>query len=296
MFAIAVARALSRLSLRSLQSIGRALGWVPYLASRRYRRRVRANLAQAGFGDPGFLRAVVESTGSGALELAFIWMRPLEEVVRQVVEVRGYDCVGHAQARGRGIVFLAPHLGCFELAALWFGARFPFTVLYRPPRLAMVEPLMLHGRLRGHLRTATTDLSGVRKLIRALRTGDAVGLLPDQVPLAGMGEWADFFARPAYTSTLAARLVESTGAALIMAFCERLPRGGGYVLHVRQLELDPREGTAAAQLNRAVEHMIRIQPSQYLWSYNRYKTPRAAGASPARDGSSAAADQSRSLP
>jgi KDO2-lipid IV(A) lauroyltransferase len=59
-----------------------------------------------------------------------------------------------------------------------------------------------------------------------------VGLLPDQVPPDGMGVWAPFYGRPAYTMTLAARLVQQTGAALLLIWAERLPAGRGWVLRV----------------------------------------------------------------
>jgi len=110
----------------------------------------------------------------------------------------------------------------------------------------------------------------VRQLIKALKRGEAVGILPDQAPGVGEGEWADFFGKPAYTMTLAGRLQQSTGAAVVMAFAERLPAGAGYQLHLRRIAADP---LGAQQLNRAVEDVIRIRPAQYFWGYNRYKKP-----------------------
>jgi len=110
----------------------------------------------------------------------------------------------------------------------------------------------------------------VRRLIQALRRGEAVGILPDQAPGVGEGEWTEFFGRPAYTMTLAGRLQQATGAAVVMAFAERLPGGAGYQLHLRRLVAD---SLTPAQLNRALEDTIRLQPAQYFWGYNRYKTP-----------------------
>jgi KDO2-lipid IV(A) lauroyltransferase len=123
----------------------------------------------------------------------------------------------------------------------------------------------------------------MRPLLRALRAGEAVGMLPDQAPSAGEGVWAPFFGRPAYTMTLPARLVQLTGARIVLAFAERLPRGAGYHLHLRALdETLPDDPTAAAaRLNRAIEDLIEMHPSQYLWGYNRYKTPPGAPPAPA---------------
>ena len=117
-------------------------------------------------------------------------------------------------------------------------------------------------------------------MIKALRAGRAVGLLPDQVPPEGQGLWAPFFGRPAYTMTLAARLIQQTGATPLLVWGERLPRGQGYVLHFRALA-EPLAGElapAVAQINREMERLIREAPGQYLWGYGRYKTPREQAA------------------
>jgi KDO2-lipid IV(A) lauroyltransferase len=122
-------------------------------------------------------------------------------------------------------------------------------------------------------------LSGVRQMLRALRRGETVGLLPDQVPPEGMGVWVPFFGQPAYTMTLAARLVQQTGAAVAVLVTERLPRGAGYVVRAMPLAQPlPSSGDEAAALaiNQSMEAVIRLKPSQYLWGYHRYKAPRSA--------------------
>lgn len=129
---------------------------------------------------------------------------------------------------------------------------------------------MVRGRRRGRTELATTDLAGVRKLLRALRDGEAVGMLPDQVPRFGDGVWVPFFGHPAFTMTLSGRLRRVTGAAAFMSFAERLPRGRGYRLHIEPLDDAVQD---EAELNRRVECMIRMRPEQYLWGYDRYKVP-----------------------
>ena len=137
---------------------------------------------------------------------------------------------------------------------------------------------MRAGRARGQVSLAPANLKGVRLLYKALHRGDAIGILPDQAPGVGEGEWADFFGRPAYTMTLVTRLQESSGAEVIMAFAERLAQGRGYRLHFKAVGADPLD---TAALNRAVEAIVRSCPQQYLWGYNRYKAP-AGAKEPAR--------------
>jgi KDO2-lipid IV(A) lauroyltransferase len=206
----------------------------------------------------------------------------------------GAGLVDEWLARGRGLVLLTPHMGSFEVSAQAyaqaFGARQPMTVLYRPARQAWLRELEETARARPALATAPASLAGVRQMMRALRRGETLGLLPDQVPPQGQGVWAPFFGRDAYTMTLAARLVRQTGAEVGVLWTERLPRGAGFVVHAMRLPepLPPRadgsvddEAAAradAAAINRSMEAVIRCKPSQYLWGYHRYKKPRGGAA------------------
>jgi KDO2-lipid IV(A) lauroyltransferase len=139
-----------------------------------------------------------------------------------------------------------------------------------------LEPLMHEGRSRGSVRLVPADYSGVRAMFLALKRGEAVGFLPDQVPSKGEGEWAEFFGRPAYTMTLAARLAERPGVACFLAYARRLPAGRGYAIAVRALPEKLEGETPTRRLNRALETLVRECPGQYLWSYNRYKAPKDA--------------------
>lgn len=277
-------RMLGRLPLAVLHPLGALLGWLVYLLSPTYRRHLSDNLAQAGL--PASLRlAVAAGTGRQMLELARIWMRPLDEANALVREVVGWEHVEAARAAGKGIVFLTPHLGCFEITAQYLSSLGDITVLYRPPKSALVQQLIQMGRRRQHLHLAPADLSGVRSLIKALKKGDMVGLLPDQAPKNGEGAWLKFFGRYAYTMTLAARLTE-TGAVALMTWGERLPGGRGYRIHFAPPS-EPFAGNTierAQQINHQVERLVLACPTQYLWGYNRYKRPAGADRPPVDEG------------
>jgi len=279
---LTVARLLAALPLSVLHRFGAFLGRLVYRFSARYRRLVWSNLRAAGYMESALLQQAIDEAGKGLLELPAIWLRPHETVAALVVRVSGWDLVEAALARGRGIIFLTPHLGCFEITAQYYGLRAPeaapLTALYRPPKKKVLEPLMLAGRERRGLRLASAELKGVRLLLRALKKGEAIGILPDQAPGEGEGEWAEFFGRPAYTMTLAGRLAEATGARTLLAYAERLPRGAGYHLHLEPMP-EPLAGESPARtLNRALEGLIRQCPAQYGWGYNRYKVPSGASA------------------
>ncbi len=276
-------RWLSTRSLRSLHALGAVLGWIAYALSPSYRSRLRANAALAGVG-AGERRAAVADAGRLVMELPRLWLRPREQAIADPVRWDGAALIEELLARGRGLVLLTPHMGSFEVSgqayAERFGAQQPITVLYRPARKAWLRSLEETARARPRLATAPADFAGVRLMLRALKRGETVGLLPDQVPPESMGVWVPFFGRPAYTMTLAARLVQQTGAAVAVLWTERLPRGAGYVVHASNLPVAlPQAGddeAAALAVNRSMEAVIRLKPSQYLWGYHRYKSPRQA--------------------
>ncbi len=268
----------ARMPLGALHFFGAGLGWIVYALSPTYRRRCLENLRISGLTEVNTARhtlhAAVAETGKGIVELCKIWFGD-ETELRGLVICDDWTVVEDAQRAGKGIIFLTPHIGCFEVSA-WYGAqRMPLTVLYRPPKRIHLEPLMAEGRRRGQMRLAPATLAGVRQLYKALRQGEAIGVLPDQAPGKGEGVWADFFGRPAYTMTLVSRLKATSGAAVVMAFAERLPRGKGFRLHLMPVRTDPLDPAA---LNRAIEEVVRQCPAQYLWGYNRYKVPAGAPA------------------
>ncbi|EXI82938.1 MAG: Lipid A biosynthesis lauroyl acyltransferase [Candidatus Accumulibacter appositus] len=276
---ITLFRLLSRLPLAWLHVLGAILGWLTWLLSPTYRQHMRENMLLAlGPAEAGRVRsAAIAEAGKGMLELPKVWLRPLAETASRVVEVSGWELVEAASRRGRGILYLTPHLGCFEVTAQYLSTHAPITVLYRPPKQAWLQTMIEAGRARAQLHLAAADLSGVRGLLKALKRGEAVGMLPDQAPRAGEGRWLDYFGRPAYTMTLAARLVE-TGASVIMVWAERLPAGVGYHFHL-QAPSAPISGSLeerALQINQQIEALVRQCPQQYLWGYNRYKRRRSS--------------------
>jgi Kdo2-lipid IVA lauroyltransferase/acyltransferase len=270
-------RCLSVLPLWLLHAMGAALGWVAYLGSGVYRARFAQNAQQAGFA-PRDVRAAIGHAGRMVAELPRLWMGAAPHF-----EWQGSELVDARYAAGKGVLFLTPHLGCFEVTAQGLAQRYAaqygdLTVLYRPARKAWLAKVIDSSRNRPGLLAVPTTLAGVKHMIKALKAGRAVGLLPDQVPPEGLGIWSPFFGRNAYTMTLSARLAQQTGAAVVLTWGERLPWGQGYRLHFSALPeaLSADLTQAVAQINAAMEGLIHQCPAQYLWGYARYKTPPAA--------------------
>jgi Kdo2-lipid IVA lauroyltransferase/acyltransferase len=281
---VPLSRTLSRLPLRWLHAVGAVAGLATYALSPRYRDKVRANLRIAGLDhDPGCRRAAAREAGRAVLEAPFVWFSPPARLASKVT-VQGEAALQQALQAGRGVILLTPHLGCFEVVARVIAASHPLTVLFKPPRMMQARRLLEAARDQHNLQALPATAGGVRGLLRALKRGEAIGVLPDQVPSDGDGTWAPFFGQPAYTMTLPERLARATGATVLMSVGERLPAGRGWAVRFEPLGND----ASPATINAAMERMIRACPEQYLWSYNRYKDPTGRAApvdqSDVRDG------------
>lgn len=265
-------RLLSLLPLSWLHALGGFLGGVVYRFSSGYRRRLQENIALAGFGH--VLPEAIRESGRNVMELPFVWCARPQRVLATAT-IDNWALAQDALDAGHGVIFLTPHLGCFEIIAQAIAQRIPLSALYRPPRKAFLKPLVEGVRARHNLTLAPANVSGVRMLLKSLKRGGAIGLLPDQVPQNGEGVWADFFGKPAYTMTLSAKLQQMSGAPIILSWAERLPRGRGYVIRFAPFTEDMPDTPAeqARAINAAMEKLIARCPAQYLWSYNRYKIP-----------------------
>lgn len=269
-------RLVARLPLRWTQAAGALMGRLALALSAGYRRKSSENLALAGLLEPARLRRTALEAGRAAGETPFVWFGAHARV-EAMIRIEGQEVLDRARAAGRGVILLTPHLGCFEAAARAVARSGPITVLYKPPRLAAMRRLVETGRESPGVRPVPASAAGVRGLLRALKRGEAIGVLPDQVPSDGDGVWVPFFGRAAYTMTLPQRLARLTGAAVLMACGERLPAGAGWRVRFESLDGEP----TPEVVNRAMEGMIRRLPDQYFWGYNRYKGPPQTAQPPA---------------
>ncbi|MBY0572484.1 MAG: lysophospholipid acyltransferase family protein [Undibacterium sp.] len=265
-------RFLSIFPLPVLHNLGNLLGYFVYAVSASYRRRLRLNITAAGFHDQ--LGSAIREAGKNIMELPFVWCASDERLMRNV-KVENWEVVQNALELGKGLIFLTPHLGCFELVGQAVAARTSITCLYRPPHKSALKPLLEGARTLKGIKLAPANLAGVRILAKALKRGETIGLLPDQVPQQGEGVWANFFGKPAYTMTLSAKLQNMSGAPIVLAFAERLAFGAGFVVHFTEFNqaLIGTPSQQASLINQAMEQLIASQAAQYFWSYNRYKIP-----------------------
>jgi KDO2-lipid IV(A) lauroyltransferase len=274
---------LGRLPLRALHALGAALGGLWQRAGFREARVAAINLrlcfpALDAAARDALLRQTLAETGRTALELPWLWSRSAATLERTIRVVEGERLFLDAIAAGKGVMIAAPHLGAWEALNLYLSRTAPVAILYRPPRLAWVETLI--NRCRGRLgaEPVRAEAAGVRTLLKRLKDGGVVGILPDQQPKVGEGDFAPFFDRPALTMSLFPKLAQRTGARVLYAWVERLPRGAGFAVRFFDLGGAP----DATTMNAAIEALARQCPAQYQWTYKRFGIQPDGAVSPYR--------------
>jgi KDO2-lipid IV(A) lauroyltransferase len=262
---------LGRLPLRALHALGAATGWLWLRAGLREARVAAINLdlcfpELSAARRRALLRQTLAETGRTAAELAWLWTRSAETVNAGIRAVEGEQLFRDAIAAGRGVLIAAPHLGAWEALNLYLSRTAPVAILYRPPRQTWVEALINRCRGRFGAEPVRAEAAGVRTLLKRLKDGGVVGILPDQLPKVGEGDFAPFFGQQALTMSLFPKLAHRTGAKVLFAWAERLPDGGGFA--VRFFDHGTVHETPA--LNAAVESLARSAPAQYQWTYKRF--------------------------
>ncbi|HEY0514252.1 MAG TPA: lysophospholipid acyltransferase family protein [Thermoanaerobaculia bacterium] len=267
---------LGRLPWRASQRVGRAIGSLGWLLSRRDRRRALDHLALA----------FPETSETERRRLARDCFRHLGEVlgeclhlfhrdcafVRSVVEIRGWEEIEKVRREERPLVLFTGHCGNWELLGAAVNCRgVGMAVVARPldePR----QQRMLAG-LRDRYGTPTIargSEGAARQLLMTLRKGGALGLLIDQDTKVD-GVWVPFFGHPAFTPVGAAKIALKQRAAVIPVFIERLAGGRHLVTFQPPLDLpdDPREATAL--MTAKIEEQIRHRPEQWVWMHRRWR-------------------------
>jgi len=288
--AVALVRAAGKVPLAVAHRIGAAVGWWLAVLPTPARRVTDVNLAIAfperSARDRRALatRSLVE-TGRTMAELGAWWTWDAGAVDRRIAEVRGEEHLTGPLAEGRGVLLILPHLGSWELFGPFLSSRRPLTALYRAPRVRELDAFFRASRERHGARLVPADLGAARALLRGLRRGETVAILPDQDAGHGAGVFVPFFGEPANTMTLLPKLAHRSGAAVVIASALRREGDRRHVVTFRTASeaiADPDEAVGAAAMNREIESAVRDRPEQYLWSYRRYRIRPAGSDNPYR--------------
>lgn len=214
------------------------------------------------------------NTACTALEMGKAWLVPIEKTLKLTVSTEGYEAFREAVDSGDGVLLLAPHLSNWEIFGFYACEGVKSNFMYQPPRITGMDTLLRQVRARSGIALAPTNRKGVAMLLNALRRGEMVGILPDQVPADSSGLFAPFYGEPALTMTLVSKLVQRTNAKVFCGYAKRLPNAAGFtaVFKVADPAIyseDIQESVTG--LNKTVESVVNDSLSQYQWEYKRFR-------------------------
>ena len=268
---------MGKLPLRWSRRFGRLIGRIAVLTGSESLRVSRINLEICYPGmDPAererlARRSVVETAIAGC-EVATIWHQPWSRSEDQIIRVRNQQLLCNEIQDDRGVLVLMPHTGNWEIFGMYLATLGSSTALYAPPKIAALDPIIRAGREATGAQMVPTTVHGVRALLKALKAGGIVMVLPDQEPEPSGGDFAPFFGKPALTMTLAHNLQQRTGCRCVFGFGKRVEGGFELVfLPAEQAIYSEETKVSLAAMNRGVEACIAEAPEQYQWEYKRFR-------------------------
>ncbi|HAR61406.1 MAG TPA: lipid A biosynthesis acyltransferase [Alcanivorax sp.] len=283
--AVGALRLLGLLPFRLNRALATALGGLLARLSTEAREVTRINLSLCLPDHPdreALVRESLVESVKNTFEIARFWSKP-EDGLQRVVSEQGDGPLREAVANKEPILILAPHLGCWEVLNFWLAREFGLHAMFAPSGLPELDALVKQGREHFGTTMYPATARGVAGLVRAMRKGALTAILPDQVADRRSGRFAPFFGQPAYTGTLSCKLVKQTNARVFMAWARRLPGDEGFEIRVRPADPDIHDEDldhALKAMNRSIEALILEDPSQYLWSYKRFRRQPPGGTLP----------------
>ncbi len=275
---VAALKLLGRLPLPVASKLGRAAAQLVWLFAKSPRQVTLRNLELCFPDQPEEERlklareSLIETTVT-AFEMAPAWVQPPEKALSYITHAENEELFKDAMKQNRGIVFIAPHFGNWELANYYMASKSPLMVIYKPSDSEALNKLILKSRTQiGEMVPA--DKRGVLALFSAIKKGKTTGILPDQEPSLSSGVWVPFFGIPALTPMLVSKLVQKTDAIALGFGCQRNPDGKTFHVFYEPVDEEIYSNdmeTSAAAMNRCIERIVLREPSQFQWEYKRFK-------------------------
>lgn len=270
---------LSPLPISALRRIGGVAGRVAFRMNGRAVRTTRINLDIAFPDEPDawrqrLARDSIRHTAMIASEAVAIWTWPPGRLESLIKQVEGEHLLTNRPS-GRGLIVMPLHLGNWEFLGYYLNTVAPLAPLYERPKSAVVDAALRKARARHGNRSAPDSVGGIRQLIKVLRDGGMVAVLPDQVPIVGGGVTAPFFGRDAFTMTLVPKLLQRVDADIVFANAIRVKTGFSIcIAAVDDAIRNADTAVSARAMNAAIETLVRRNPEQYQWEYKRFRFPR----------------------
>ncbi len=208
------------------------------------------------------------------LESPHLYRMSKKNINTLIKKIHNENIIKECLDQNKGVIFMTPHHGSWELSGLFVASKIKIFTMFKPLRNKVLNDFVRKGRMSKGATLVETDNSGVKQLLKALKNNHGIGILPDHTPKINQGVMSNFFDVPVNTSSLIYKLGKKNKVPIIYIFSERLPNSAGFNLHlgsIKEMFYDLDEKSSADFLNKKIEHLVNINISQYLWSYERFR-------------------------
>ena len=214
----------------------------------------------------------MQHLGQSLFETPKIWRKGSIWIESRVKKVYGLDIFESLFEQKKGLIIIIPHLGNWEILGLWISKRVPMTSIYEPPKIKSLNDWVKVGRENAGANLVPADIKGVSNVLKALTKGEATGILPDQFPPEISGQTSTFFNVRTRTMTLIHKLIGRVNCNTLIASAIRVIDGWEIYFQRVDDEINSTDiSTSLTALNRSIEDIVKLNPSQYQWEYKRFK-------------------------
>lgn len=202
-----------------------------------------------------------------------VWGMPQAYNVGLIENVFSEQIFSQALANNKGTIVVLAHLGNWELVNVWLNQHTSPVIMYKPNKNNGINRFMLEARQSTRATLVPTDETGVRAIFKHLKQGGLTVILPDHLPKASGGIYANFFGQKTLSTTLLSKLASKTQCNVIGINCLR-NQNQKFDIHCTTLSKDILSKDlehSVQQLNQGLEQIINLSPEQYTWSYKRFR-------------------------
>ena len=271
-------KVIGKLPFTILYGIGTLVGHFLWLTGSRGAKVARINIAMCypeldEAAQVKLARQAIVESGKTFLEISAAWSRSYDTFKDRIVATHGESVLLEAIKKGNGVILVSSHLGNFEVLIQHICQYCSLTILYREGKIAAIEQFMTKQRSRYGARLVPTTREGITEFANTIHKKGVIALAADPEPSLERGSFAPFFNVPALTGHYIIDLLRETEAEIIGVHIARDAEHGLHV-HFDEYPESIRSAdmlTALTTLNKVLENRIRHNPTQYQWSYKRFK-------------------------
>tara|TARA_B100000965_G_scaffold75132_1_gene59372 strand:+ start:122 stop:979 length:858 start_codon:yes stop_codon:yes gene_type:complete len=237
---------------------------------------IKKNLEIAGIKDEINQKKIIEEMwenyGRILAEYPFLKKFKTNEF-KNYITIEGQEHLSDIKLKNKKAVFISGHFNNFELMAMQLeNMGINLAAIYRPLNNFLMNKKVEKIRVN-HIckKQVKKGKSGTREILKYLNQDTSIALMIDQ--RVSEGKKIKFFNKLALTTTIPAQIVSKYECAIIPIYIERYNKHYFKMKINKPLKLTKNDSLEfiSETLNNLLEKMIMKNPSQWIWSHNRWK-------------------------